>query len=298
MLENRHYTLIIDKSGSMSIPDKGGKSRWDNIQEFTLALASKLEKFEPDGITVYTFSTRFKRYENVIPRRVEQIFQENVPVGSTELASVLKDALQNYFLRKKSGQPNSSGETILVITDGQPNDQVAVAKTIIEAAQKIDNETELAISFIQVGNDPEVTQFLDYLNNELDDTGTKFGIVDKTSIEEIEETPLDQVLLRSVLEVKGGDTSLSTSYFSAEKQHFTEENNRVSKSNISSLLISLSARDSHVRSEAAIALGRIGDEAAVPALCNALATDLSPEVRRHAAEALGIIGSEKVGSEG
>jgi hypothetical protein len=58
MLEDRDYTLIIDKSGSMSTKDQiGGRSRWDVMQESTLALAAKCEEFDPDGITVYTFST-------------------------------------------------------------------------------------------------------------------------------------------------------------------------------------------------------------------------------------------------
>lgn len=42
MVENRDYTLIIDRSGSMSTLDQpGGKSRWAVIQESTLALARK-----------------------------------------------------------------------------------------------------------------------------------------------------------------------------------------------------------------------------------------------------------------
>jgi hypothetical protein len=36
MLENRDYTLIIDRSSSMSTLDQpGGKSRWAAIQEST-----------------------------------------------------------------------------------------------------------------------------------------------------------------------------------------------------------------------------------------------------------------------
>jgi hypothetical protein len=56
MLEQRDYTLIIDKSGSMSMKDQlGGKSRWHIMQESTLALANKCEEFDPDGITIYYF---------------------------------------------------------------------------------------------------------------------------------------------------------------------------------------------------------------------------------------------------
>jgi len=75
MLGNRDYTLILDKSGSMSTRDQlGGKSRWQAAQESTVALASKCEEFDPDGITVYTFSSKFRRYENVTAAKVEQIF--------------------------------------------------------------------------------------------------------------------------------------------------------------------------------------------------------------------------------
>ncbi len=90
LLNDRDYTLILDKSGSMSSVDKpGGRSRWVEAQESTLALARKCEQFDPDGLTVYTFSSRHKRYDNVTASKVETIFLENDPVGSTNLAGVL-----------------------------------------------------------------------------------------------------------------------------------------------------------------------------------------------------------------
>ena len=80
MMSDRDYTLIIDKSGSMSTPDQvGGRSRWKIAEESTIALARKCEEFDPDGITVYVFSGKFKRYENVTAAKVAQIFQENDP---------------------------------------------------------------------------------------------------------------------------------------------------------------------------------------------------------------------------
>jgi uncharacterized protein YegL len=201
MLEDRDYTLIIDKSGSMVKRDKqDGKKRWDVMQESTLALASKCEEFDPDGITVYTFSTKFRRYENVTASKVEQIFEENEPSGRTELAIVLQDAFQGYFQRKDKGETKPNGETIVVVTDGRPDDQVAVAKAIVEATQKMDKDEELAVSFIQIGNDPEASQFLKFLDDELKGSGAKFDIVDTVTIEEIEEEDLTlkDVLLRAI----------------------------------------------------------------------------------------------------
>jgi uncharacterized protein with von Willebrand factor type A (vWA) domain len=208
MLEERDYTIIIDKSGSMSAKDQqGGKSRWEMMQESTLALARKCEEFDPDGITVYTFSNRFKRYDNVTAGKISQIFQESEPIGTTRLAEVLQDALNIYFQHKASGKSKKNGETILVVTDGEADDRKAVMKVIIEASRQIERDEELAISFIQIGNDPEATGFLRRLDDELkskdaSDGGAKFDIVDTITIDDIEneQLTLKEVLLNAIID--------------------------------------------------------------------------------------------------
>lgn len=201
MLDNRDYTLIIDKSGSMSTPDqRGGRTRWQEAQESTLALARKCEELDPDGITVYVFSGRFKRYDNVTAAKVEQIFQENEPAGRTDLAGVLQDALNNYFNRKAASQTQVNGETILAITDGEPDDRKAVMKVIIEASRRIDKDEELAISFIQIGNDRTATQFLKALDDDLIKAGAKFDIVDTLTIDDMEDMTLTEVLMNAIID--------------------------------------------------------------------------------------------------
>jgi hypothetical protein len=199
MLEQRDYTLIIDKSGSMSIRDQlGGKSRWDIMQESTIALASKCEELDPDGITVYLFSGRFKRYDNVTSSKVGQIFKENEPSGRTDLAGVLQDATSNYFQRKAAGQTKLNGETILVVTDGEPDDRKAVMKVIIEASRRMERDEEFAISFIQVGTDAQATKFLKILDDELQGAGAKFDIVDTVTMDDMEDMTLTEVLLNAI----------------------------------------------------------------------------------------------------
>ena len=201
MLENRDYTLIIDKSGSMATPDqKGGRTRWVAAEESTFALASKCEQFDPDGITIYTFSGRFKRYENVTSSKVMQIFQENDPSGTTDLASVLKHATDNYFQRKAAGETKENGETILVITDGEPDDRKAVMKVIIETSRRMDKDEELAISFIQVGTDPHATRFLKVLDDEMQSAGAKFDICDTITMDDMEDYSLSEVLLNAIID--------------------------------------------------------------------------------------------------
>jgi hypothetical protein len=199
MMSDRDYTLIIDKSGSMSTPDQiGGRSRWEIAQESTLALARKCEQFDPDGITVYVFSGRFKRYDDVTSAKVAQVFLENDPAGTTNLAAVLQDAFNNYFQRKAAGKSKPNGETILVITDGEPDDRRAVFEVIIQATRQMDRDEELGVSMIQVGSDPQAKKFLKAIDDQLQDVGAKFDICDTVTLDDLEEMSLADVLMNAI----------------------------------------------------------------------------------------------------
>jgi uncharacterized protein with von Willebrand factor type A (vWA) domain len=183
----------------MSTPDQaGGRSRWEAAQESTLALARKCEQFDQDGITVYLFSSRFKRYDNVTSSKVAQIFQENDPAGTTNLTAVLKDATDRYFQHKAAGQTKPGGETILVITDGEPDDRKGVMVAIVEASQQMERDEELGISMIQVGNDPTATQFLKALDDQLQGVGAKFDICDAITMDDMADLSLSEVLLNAI----------------------------------------------------------------------------------------------------
>ncbi len=199
ILENRDYTLMIDKSSSMATSDTpDGKTRWEIAQESTIALAKKCEEIDPDGITVYLFSGRFRRYDNVTSEKVSRIYTENEPMGRTDLASVLEDGLENFFQRKAVNQTKANGETFIIITDGEPTDRKALIRLIIQATQKIDRDEELAISLIQVGQDKKATAFLKALDDQLQSAGAKFDIVDTVTVEDMQGMSLTDVLLKAI----------------------------------------------------------------------------------------------------
>ena len=199
MLDNRDYTLIIDKSGSMSTPDQaGGKSRWEIMQESTLALARKCEKLDPDGMTVYLFSGKFKRFDDVTSDKVAQIFMENDPAGTTNLAGVLKDATDNYFKRKAAGQTKANGETIVVVTDGEPDDRKAVFEVIVHASQQMEKDEELGISLVQVGRDAQAMKFLKALDDQMESIGAKFDICDTVTFDDMEDMSLTEILTNAI----------------------------------------------------------------------------------------------------
>lgn len=191
-LSKRDYVLIVDRSGSMSTPDVNGKSRWNAAKESTYALANKCAQFDADGIDLYIFSGNFKKFANTTPDKVEQIFTENDPMGSTALHLPLKDALDNYFASK------AKPVTIVVVTDGEPDDEKAVAKVLIDASNKMEADEEVAVTFLQVGRDEGAKSFLKKLDDDLQGQGAKFDIVDTITFEDMENSTLTDVLLNAI----------------------------------------------------------------------------------------------------
>lgn len=199
-LKNRDYVLVIDRSGSMTgVDTHNGKSRWSNAQESTLALAQKLNEYDPDGITVYAFNDKFKKWPNTTPSTVDGIWREVEPGGGTTLAPVLRDIFNDYLARKAKGQTKANGEIALVVTDGEPSDRDEVAKEIVKFTKSLDNgDGEYGISFIQVGRDAGAASFLKKLDDDLVSQGAKFDIVDTKTMEDMNDMPLVDVLVAAL----------------------------------------------------------------------------------------------------
>lgn len=199
-LKNRDYVLVIDKSGSMEERDAaGGKSRWEACQESTMAIASKTAEYDPDGITIIPFATTFKTYESTTPSKVKDIFAENSPMGGTVLAPVLESVFSSYLTRKKAGQAKANGEILLVVTDGCPSDEEAVAKSIVKFGNQLENgDAEYGISFLQIGRDAHASQFLKRLDDDLTKQGAKYDIVDTKTMDELETIGLTEALVAAL----------------------------------------------------------------------------------------------------
>jgi len=198
-LDNRDYTLIIDRSGSMGETDQpGGKSRWDAAREGTEAVARKIQQLDPDGITLYTFAGTFNKHENVLDDKVKQIFTTEEPNGSTALAEVLEDAFNGYFKRKAQNETKANGEIIVVVTDGAPNDPAKVKRVIIEASKKMDRDEELGVQFVQIGGDDGATKFLKSLDDDLVSQGAKYDIVDTMTAEDLGNMTISEALARAI----------------------------------------------------------------------------------------------------
>jgi hypothetical protein len=71
---------------------------------------------------------------------------------------------------------------------------------IIKASRMIDRDEEMALSFIQVGTDPQAQWFLKALDDELEGVGAKFDIVDTVTLDDMEDMTLSEVLLNAIID--------------------------------------------------------------------------------------------------
>lgn len=187
------YYILVDRSGSMGKDSQKfeGKTRWQEGAEFTESVARYVEKFDDDGLTLVTFGTNVSVFDGVRTGAIEQVFLNEQPSGSTNLDGALKAALEMKF---KKGKP----AIMFVLTDGEPDSQTAVIDTLITAANTIEKDSDLAIQFIQIGDDPGATRFLQSLDDDLQARGAKFDIVNSLTREQAEGLSVSELIFEAL----------------------------------------------------------------------------------------------------
>lgn len=183
------YIILVDQSGSMGDQsDKmEGRNRWEEAEEFTTAFARYADKHDDDGITVISFSSKPTVTDGVHADAVSTLFKTHQPGGSTNLAAALEAAFKKKFSSSKPAY-------ILALTDGIPDSESEVVKSIIGASNKIENGDQLGVQFVQIGSDAHAAQFLNRLDEGLEGKGAKFDIVNSLSREQAESMTFEQMI--------------------------------------------------------------------------------------------------------
>lgn len=183
-----NHILLVDKSGSMGSPSTRypGKSRWQEAAEFATGFASYIGQVDDDGFDMVLFGGGpIKTFTGLKTAEVvAKVFSNEDPGGSTPLAQAL---LVAQTLREKGGKR----AMVHVLTDGAPDDEGAVIRAIGTMVGTMNDDADLAINIMQIGNDPAVAKFLTKLDDGLN---LKFDAVNCISAEEAEKLSYGEVL--------------------------------------------------------------------------------------------------------
>lgn len=166
----RAYTIIVDRSGSMDTPDGFGKTRWDSARKAVEKLVDTVFKYDTDGsVPLYLFDDQVEFVgECTSSSQVKGVFESYAPRGTTDLAKCLEVAMKKYLPKNRDNNEVVPGSTFLILLDGSTDDNDAVKKVLHYYADPangfIKSHTDVALSFIQIGDNGPATKFLQELD--------------------------------------------------------------------------------------------------------------------------------------
>jgi uncharacterized protein YegL len=181
-LKKCDFMLLLDHSGSMgeSSIRRQGRTKWEELEEDVSAIAREAQNYDADGLTVIAFSSGVRVFDGVTADKVSQTFKEVVPRGSTNLGDALQAAIAKV-------EASTKDTIILCFTDGAPDSDSSVIEVINSAGNKF-GRPRIGITFVQVGEAPGATAFLQQLNSSL-----KVDVVAVASAKEAEGLTLGQL---------------------------------------------------------------------------------------------------------
>jgi hypothetical protein len=166
----RSYAIVIDRSGSMVTPDGAG-TRWDSAKKAVEQLVGKVLEYDLDGsVPLFLFDHEVESVGDCTsPSQVLSVFNDYPPRrGTTNLAPCLDMVLGKYAGNKRENYENIPGLTVIVILDGETDDNQAVKNVMCKYADPANgfcaSHTEIAVSFVRIGDDPGAKAFLEELD--------------------------------------------------------------------------------------------------------------------------------------
>ncbi|KZT05560.1 uncharacterized protein LAESUDRAFT_624491, partial [Laetiporus sulphureus 93-53] len=186
-LRKYNTVLVIDDSGSMQ------GERWQEARDALSALADVASKYDADGIDICFLNDKHVGTDVRDPQVVKRIFDHVRPRGITPIGEKLEELLLFYIENLErakrrvdagdhEGMKDMKPVNFIVITDGAPTDDPE--EVIVTAARRLDRNnfplTQVGIQFVQIGDDPQATEFLNELDNGLSQNYGIRDIVDTT----------------------------------------------------------------------------------------------------------------------
>jgi hypothetical protein len=163
--------LFCDDSGSMSLnePAEDNLTRHQILQQIMVTLSFWASLMDADGVCVRFFNLSQEANGMSNAKDVKNLFNAVRPSGGTPMGEMMKEKVIDKMIRNLLMSGNLDRPILIItVTDGCPNNPIAVINTIREARnmslQSKYGENAIAFSFAQVGSEPSATAWLEQID--------------------------------------------------------------------------------------------------------------------------------------
>jgi len=182
------------KMGGSSKPSKhsgGPATRWEKAVVSLDKIVSQVVKVDPDGVDIVCFGgeSDAQWYRNIKQTQgIEEMVNDKRPRGRCYMGAAMEECIEDAFDKDMTKRPVA----ILVLTAGKPDDADDLDHTLMKTVRRLANSCStcpLSITFVQIGDDEDATEYLSHLDNHIQaecaKTGETFDLVDTIKDEEI-----------------------------------------------------------------------------------------------------------------
>lgn len=164
------FEFLVDDSGSMGSYTNSKQfsskvTRKYSVKANAAAIFEAVSEVDTDGVGLWIFSTYVRKIEDATPYKLAEFFNSS-PNGSTNLSGALKKVFAEY-LEKRAKKQTKQFTYLVVITDGEPDDEQSVFDELISFSHKLNCQEEYQIAFFQAGNDSGAKLFLNKMGDGL-----------------------------------------------------------------------------------------------------------------------------------
>lgn len=189
-LKDCDLVFMVDISGSMNdFENTVNVSRWEWCQKQIESFSSINSEKMKNGFSICLFNDGHKFEPNCTLRNLQRCFHSVQPEGNTNLGAPMQIILDKY-LDGSRVRPL----VIVVMTDGLPNRGKNVEQLIIGTTNRIHNNKEIRITFLEIGDEFESNTLLTTLDEKLTTMGAKHDIVQVFPFGILRELGLRKVL--------------------------------------------------------------------------------------------------------
>ena len=158
--------VIVDDSSSMYGP------WWATASRVLGRIAAIAGNYCSDGIDIRFFNQCAEdRLSIKTAEGAKQLMESFEPEGGSPTADALESELSDYVYRYKKSRVETKGLNLIVLTDGEPDDDQDVEDVISRFAQELDRldspRHQVGIQFVQIGCDERAANALTALDEEL-----------------------------------------------------------------------------------------------------------------------------------